>query len=381
MRANRPSRLEQVLQSAKPNLVQHPVVGSLPNGEAVPNRVEQRGLTLSGKDIARITPAIIRDLAAAKNPEETLVLVSSQMKTFLAAFQTDSGPYSPAKQNPKGALELEGLVRELESAARRMDDAHGGAFAVMLRLSIQDGRFTGAEAGALQKAAAALLAKAENPAQTALQMRGILVSLDSALQSGGKGSALLGTPATDGPGAFDGAASGQLASLGRTLGKKVVGGKRALSLDKAVEAFRARIVSMGEGRGGLKFLPLAIDAEMSQFEGRGLSGTTRVRMEALAARHARALLETLNTPGLGESVRHPAYQLLAGKFMPPDLLPAFLAELRNTGDADAFKEMLAGLKEQADAVPQAGATFTQRQQRAALLDGVAIVQTELDRLP
>ncbi len=333
------------------------------------------------KEVASLTPALIKDLIRNTDSKATLESAAKNLKEFLAPFagsRTAPGRDVEFESMP-AKYKLHDLADMLTRAGDQLASIDGGMFQLAMGLSVDDGKLSSSEIKDLQKVAAKMVKDSADPKATAAKLKQVLVEFDAQIRnmtSAGMGSRdEVMDPAAQ-------AAMGKLnAFLGASIAKHSTGVNPSVvdpngPFAKGLQDALRDNSSFGPAAGLAMVLPSLIESELGVFDTKGLSGPAKLKMDAMRDERAGALMAHVNSLNLDDSgMTASIYRMLTGHFVPPNLANEFKTELKSMS-VDDLKSQLESFEKHAARSP-ASDTVADRNNLAALKEGAALVAAEL----
>lgn len=348
-------------------------------------RSATRDNQVTEKEVGKLGRAVIKDLVAGSDqPEKTLKDCAARLGTFLEPFRANDlqeagGVWLGREQR----YDVSDLQSGLEKAADQLDEVDGGLFGMVMGLALQDGRMDAHEAGHLRKLAKKVVESSDDPDATAMSFRKVLLEMESAISH---------NVALDmGPGHskyFTKGADKTLADVNAFLGQAIATGIKRPGEGLEIKpdsdlgkAFKELAEEDGWGRAMMmETLPSIVDKELARYDSTGLTGPAKLKMEKQTAARAAAILsyvEGLNTDGNSDDLVQNLYRITTGHFMPPAKMDAFKTVLQGM-DSSEIRKGMKSFSERLDALAE-GESFSMRNERAGLEEGLDLLEAELAR--
>ncbi|MEW5847799.1 MAG: hypothetical protein AB2A00_03255 [Myxococcota bacterium] len=344
------------------------------------NRATVDKLVTEG-EAQKVPAAIIKDLLASSNPSETLKLAAQRLKDFLAPFHGGPENADGVRMDQAARYKLSDLADALERAGNELETIKGGAFSLVMGLASDDGKLQTGEITQLRKMAEKMVAGAPDPAAVAGTLKDILIAFEGRLEMAkvwGQG------PTRDE--VVSAQASRRMDALSTFLGGVIaqhLTGANGGTVDPDGEFAKGvkDMMSQGGGFGGnfaLLALPGLVDAELGKYDSTGFSGPAKLKLDAQAEARGKELLKYVDSlPGDTSDIKERLYRLVAGTFCPPDMKDQLQQQL-SSADSDELKGALERMRQQAKEL-EGTRSFSVRRERAAMQEGIGLIEGELAR--
>jgi hypothetical protein len=338
---------------------------------------------ITEKEADGLGRAVVRDLVKnAANPEETLKAIAGKLDEFLAPYAArDSQEENGVFLGRSERYGMTDLQNGLEQAADKLDTIQAGLFSLVMSLSFQDGKLDKNETNQLEKLAEKVVAESANPDETAAAMRNVIIEFESVIAQ----NAAMGMGYDRDEMITKGASQG-LKQLNAFLGSAIASGIERPGQGQTIDAssdlgqMLSEIAeSDGMERGmAMEMLPRLVDKELAKFDSEGLTGQAKFKMDQQLEARAGAIVafvEGLNAGGDQDDLMQNVYRIATGKFLPPSQMDEFKGQLA-TLDGD---EIRAGVRQFEERIEDlsGGESFSIKNERAGLMDGLEMLKAEL----
>jgi hypothetical protein len=327
--------------------------------------------------------AVIKDLVKnAEDPEATLRACAEKLGDFLEPYAArDSQEEGGVTLGRSERYELTDLKDGLERAADKLDEVQAGLFSLVMSMAFSDGRMDKHESNQLGKVAEKVVALSANPAKMAEEMRGVLIEFESVIAQ----NAALGMGADRSAFFTDGANKG-LKTINAFLGNAIAAGIERPGVGREIKAdseLGMALTEMAETDGMergmmMEMLPRIVDKELAKYDSTGMSGPAKFKMAQEQEARPGALVtfvEGLNANGDQDDLMQNIYRVATGHFLPPSAMDEFKGQLAGLGS----DELRAGVRDFEGRIEDlsGGESFSIKNERAGLLEGVELVKAEL----